>query len=155
MEPSDIFTSLGPWRWVFAQRSGTDSSRGLHSAGIQYKFICIKHSDKEKCGWTCVPAIYTMHLNCPRTEDVCLRALHCQSFTWVEFIILRKGAARQEEHEQVYCKVALVFEKWRNLVELYFSAMTCRCPSLGALRVIRILAVSAACCQKIPTFVNV
>ena len=99
MEPSDIFTILGPWRWVFAQRSGTDSSRGLHTAGIQYKFICIKHSDKEKCGGTCVPALYTMHLNCPRTEDVCLRALHCQSFMLVESIVLRKGAARWEEQD--------------------------------------------------------
>ncbi|PKU44648.1 hypothetical protein llap_5037 [Limosa lapponica baueri] len=41
----------------------------------------------------------------------------------------------------VYCKVALVFEKWRNLVESYFSAMTCCRPSLGALRVIGILAL--------------
>lgn len=99
MEPSDIFTSLASWRWVFAQRSGTDSSRGLHTAGIQYKFICIKHSDKEKCGGAFFPAIYTMHLNCRRTEDVCLRALHCQSFTWVESIILRKGVARWEEQD--------------------------------------------------------
>lgn len=97
MEPSDIFTSLGPWRWVFAQRSGTDSSRGLHTAGIQYKFICIKHSDKEKCGRTCVLAIYTMHLNWLRTDEVCLRDLHCQSCTWVEFIIWRKREARWEE----------------------------------------------------------
>lgn len=97
MEPTDIFTNLGPWRWVFAQRSGTDSSRGLHTAGTQYKFICIEPSDKKKCVRTCVPGIYTMHLNCPRTEDVCLRALHCQSFTWLELIILRKGAVRWEE----------------------------------------------------------
>lgn len=40
---------------------------------------------------------------------------------------------RQDERSRmVYCKVALVLEKLRNLVELYFSAMTCR-PSLGAL----------------------
>lgn len=55
----------------------------------------------------------------------------------------------------VYLKVPLVFEKWRNLDELHFSARTCCHPSLSSLRITRICAVSAACCQKISTFVNV
>ena len=110
MEPSDVFTSLGPWRQVFAQRSGTDSSRGLHTAGIQYKFMCIKHSDKGKCGGTCVPAVCAMHLNSPRTEDVCLRARRCQSLTWVEFIILRRGAARWEQRDSLLQSCFSVWE---------------------------------------------
>lgn len=56
---------------------------------------------------------------------------------------LKKGSSKM-----VYCKVPLVFEKWRNLVELHFSARTCCHPSLSSLRITGIFAVRAACCQK-------
>lgn len=131
---------------------GAYSSRGLHTAGIQYKFICIKHSDKEKCGGTCILPTYTMHLGCLRTEDVCLRALRCQSFMWVQFIILRKESGKMRRARWF---IAKLFQSLRNLVELCVSAMIWCCPSLGALQVIGILVLNAARCLKISTFVNV
>lgn len=132
MEPPDIFTSLGPRMWVFAQRSGTDSSRGLNTAGIQYKFICIKHSDKEKCGGTRILAICTMRLNCLRTEDVCSRALHRQSLTWVEFSIWRKGVARWEEQDGLLQSCFSVWETEKFGWIVLFSH-DLPCPSLTAL----------------------
>lgn len=100
---------------------GAYSSRGLHTAGIQYKFICIKHSDKEKCGGTCILSTYTMHLGCLRTEDVCLRALRCQSFMWVQFIILRKESGKMRR--VVYCKVVPEFEKFGWIVRFSHDLM--------------------------------
>lgn len=123
MEASDIFTSLGPWGWVFAQRSGTDCLRSLYSAGIQYKFICIKHSDKEKWGGTYILAMYTMYLDCLRTEEICLRALNCQSFMWVQFIILRKESSKMRRAWCFFCKVVLVFEKFGRIVHFSHDLM--------------------------------
>lgn len=130
---------------------GVYSSRGLHTAGIQYKFICIKHSDRGV--WRNLHQAYVHNASRLPENRRCLSESCEMPILYVGSIHHFKKRERWDEKStMVYCKVVLVFEKFAWIVHFSHDLM------LSVTRCLTshwILVLNAACCQKISTFVNV